>query len=183
MHAWQGGQEYKDYTGYMSGALIGYHDRTGSPSMCYNAPDHWKLGWYSDRSIKVNIYTSTLVRLAAFADYDKASAGEYVIIRSGNVYMHYNRAKGVNINTGAYKDYLTIYQDNSYGTALFAALSYPGNTVYEQSFSAGTWHAEICDSIMGNSYTADTLVVSVGFGTSQCANYKMSSVNVGNLGT
>ncbi|GKY94366.1 hypothetical protein MPSEU_000402500 [Mayamaea pseudoterrestris] len=167
------GAEYLDYTGYMGGAVIGYHDQVGFPAMCYNAADLWQLGWYSDRTVAVNLFRPTLIKLAAFPDYSKTTAGEhYVVARTGNVYLHYNRAKGYNINTYEYQDALTIYQKISSGSYLFAALSWTGTTAYARTFAAGTWRAEICDKVDGNGYsTPDYLVVSVGFGNSLCGAY------------
>ena len=175
LHSHEGG-EYLDYTGYMGGAVIGYHDQIGFPAMCYNAPNLWQLGWYSDRTVAVNLFRPTLVKLAAFPDYAKTTAGDsYVVVRTGNVYMHYNRAKGINANTYEYQDALTIYQDISSGSYLFAALSWTGTRAYARTFSAGTWRAEICDSVAGNGVsTPDYLVVSVGFGNSLCPTYAYS---------
>lgn len=169
MHSHEDSQEYLDYTGYMGGAIQGYHDRHGFPSMCYNAYDLYVLGWYSDRVITTDINTPTLVRLAAFVDYPKTTAGlDYVIIKSMNVYMHYNRAKDMNVDTYEFKDCLTIYQAAPDGSYLFAHLSYSDNKIYEKSFAQGTWRAEICDKVDGDSYRPDYLLVSVGFGNSLC---------------
>lgn len=160
----------------MGGAIIGYHDKIGFPAMCYNAANHWSLGWFSDRAVATNLFRPTLIKLAAFADYDKTTAGEhYVVARTGNVYLHYNRAKGINANTYEYKDSLTIYQAISTGSYLFAALSWSGTRLYQRTFSSGTWRAEICDSVYGdNTYTPDYLVVSIGFGNSLCGAYAAS---------
>lgn len=175
LHAHEG-SEYHDYTGYMGGAVIGYHDKIGFPAMCYNAANHWHLDWFADRAVAANLFRPTLLRLAAFVDYDKTTSGEhYVLARTGNVYMQYNRAKGINADSYEYKDHLTIYQDVSSGSYLFAALSWKGTRSYKRSFSSGTWHAEICDSISGNGYTTpDHLVISIGFGNSLCSAYYSS---------
>jgi len=166
LHAHEG-EEYLDYTGYMGGAIISYHDRTGFPAMCFNAANHWQLGWFQDRAIETDLFTPTLVRLAAFVDYDKTTQGlDNVVLRSGNVFMHYNRAKGTNVDTYEYKDHLVIYQNTRDGSYLFAALSYPEKTLYKRSFPQGTWRAEICDKVEGNLYTPDYLIISVGFGES-----------------
>lgn len=139
--------------------------------MCYNAANHWQLGWFADRAITVDMFKPTLIKIAAFAHYDKTTEGEeYVVVRSGNVYMHYNRATGVNVDTTEYKDHLTIYQAISDGTFLFAALDYETKPLYQRSFSQGTWHAEICDQVFGDGYnTPDYLLVSTGFGESLCS--------------
>lgn len=134
LHAWEG-EEYLDYTGYMGGAIVGYHDKVGFPSMCYNAENYWSLGWHDDRKIEVDLYNPSLVKLAAFVDYDKTTAGrEYVIIKAGNIYIHYNRAKGINADTFEYRDNVVFYQGTSMGSFLFASLHYPDKTRYLRTF-------------------------------------------------
>jgi hypothetical protein len=154
----------------MGGAVIGYHDHTNGPTMCYNAANFWQLGWFADRSITVDLFTPTKLRVAAFVDYDKTIPGEYVVVRTGNVYIHYNRAKGINAETGEYKDYLTIYQSINEDTFLFATLSYPDKPTYQRTFpGSGTWHAKICARVdEGNQYYPDYMDISIGFGDPLC---------------
>jgi len=157
----------------MGGSIISYHDAVGFPSMCFNAANHWQLGWFQDRAIETDLFAPTMIKLAAFVDYEKTTAGEeYVVARSGNVFMHYNRAKGINQDTFEYQDDLVLYQGIEQGSFLFAALSYPDNKVYQRSFPQGTWWAEICDKVDGDGYSPDYLVVSIGFGDrSLCHTY------------
>lgn len=84
---------YKDQT-----CLLGFSYRwTGGPRMCFNAHKNNFLGWYEDRTLYVNpeIY-SWSGSIAAFVDYDKTSSNEYVLVSFGNIFMQYNRAKGIN---------------------------------------------------------------------------------------
>lgn len=155
----------------MGGAVISYHNQVGFPAMCFNAVNNWQLGWFEDRALETDLFKPTLVRLAAFADYDKTTAGlDYVLVRSGNVFMHYNRAKRMNSDTYEYQDDLVLYQGIEDGSYLFAALSYPDNPVYTKSFPQGTWWAEICEKVDGNGNSPDYLTISIGFGTSSLCN-------------
>eukprot|EP00588_Corethron_pennatum_P034108 CAMPEP_0194349560 /NCGR_PEP_ID=MMETSP0171-20130528/107159_1 /TAXON_ID=218684 /ORGANISM="Corethron pennatum, Strain L29A3" /LENGTH=286 /DNA_ID=CAMNT_0039117027 /DNA_START=623 /DNA_END=1480 /DNA_ORIENTATION=+ len=47
--------EYGDYSGYMGGS----YDRVGFPEMCFNAPQSWELGWYTNSHLTVNPFTRT----------------------------------------------------------------------------------------------------------------------------
>ena len=168
-HAHEGG-EYQDFTGYMGAVVSANRDLTSYPAMCFNAVNHWDLDWFHDRITDVDIMKPTLVRVAAFTDYHKTTPGKhFVVVRSGNVYMHYNRASSYNRDTHEYRDHLTIYQKTRDGTYLFAAINYDTNYLFERRFSNGTWRAEICSEIISrDDSTPDHLVVSVGFGPSLC---------------
>lgn len=162
----------------MGGAIVPSPSQTNWPAMCFNAANHWKLGWYADRAREVDFFEPTLIRLAAFVDYDRTTEGYHdVLIRCANVYMHYNRAKNFNKDTYEYKDHLTIYQTVRDETYLFAALQYPAKTLYERRFGSMTWRAEICDQIEGDQFSPDHLIISIGFGDSLCPQYKMGHVD------
>lgn len=150
--------------------MIGYHDQIGFPAMCYNAENLWSLGWYSDRAIETDLYKPSLLKVAAFVDYDKTTAGEeYAVVKSGNIYVSYNRAKGMNEDTYEYKDNLILYQGMKEGSYLFSALSYPNKRIYRRTFPQGDFHTEICDQVFGDDRTTpDYLLVSIGFGDSLC---------------
>jgi len=169
--------QLQPFLGYMGGAIISYHDRVGFPSMCFNAANNWQLGWFQDRSLETDLFTPTIVRLAAFVDYDKTTSElDYVLVRSGNVFMHYNRAKDFNSDTYEYQDNLVLYQGIPGGSYLFAALSYPDNPVYTKTFPQGTWWAEICEKVEGNGNGPDYLIISIGFGTeSLCSRHHRAS--------
>jgi hypothetical protein len=84
---------YKDQT-----CLMGFSfNYTGGPLMCFNAHKHWFLGWFSDRQIEIDPNQGPWQgRLLAFPDYPLATEGDVVIIHFGDVYIQYNRAKGIN---------------------------------------------------------------------------------------
>jgi len=72
--------------------------KTNYPQRCFNGQNHWKLGWYSDRTREVDPYYPQRYKIAAFVDYDKVQQNEYVIIRikNLNMYLQFNRAKSFN---------------------------------------------------------------------------------------
>jgi hypothetical protein len=139
--------------------------------MCYNAENLWNLGWYDDRKTELDLDNPSLLKIAAFVDYDKTTAGrEHVLAKAGNIYFHYNRAKGMNKDTYEYQDHLVLYQGTPMGSFLFAALHYPDKPSYDRTFPQGAFHAEICEQVDGDgSSTPDYLVVSIGFGASLCS--------------
>lgn len=112
-HAGQGTQPYGDITGFM-GFGIGV---TGGPKMCFNAQNHWTLGWFDDR--KLSLTQSDLPwggYLAAFVDYQATAPSQHVLIRIGDsdvgLYLQFNRAKGINVGTRALPDTVVIVSDD-----------------------------------------------------------------------
>jgi hypothetical protein len=63
---------------------------------CFNGYHFWYLNWFASRSASVDPFTKNLITLAAFADYDKTSADQKVIIKVDTYYLVYNKAKGIN---------------------------------------------------------------------------------------
>jgi hypothetical protein len=65
------------------------------PHKCFNAQNHWLLGWFSDRSITVDPAVPVKVNILGFVDYRKAIPGsEFVVAKVGaNLYLQFNRAK------------------------------------------------------------------------------------------
>ena len=50
-----------------------------------------------------------LIRLVAFVDYDKKlGSDDVVIIKIDNYYIQYNRAKGINADTGLHADLVSV---------------------------------------------------------------------------
>ena len=68
-----------------------------------NGQKHWISGWFDDRAYEVDLSSegSVYKRLVAFVDYGDESLhhDDLVLIRVGNLYIQYNRAKGYNINS------------------------------------------------------------------------------------
>ena len=164
-HAYENGQEYSDFTGYMSAG----HKLVGAPAKCFNGYNHWHLGWYDDRSVSVDPEIPQLLKIAAFADYDKTVKGEYVVAEVGELYLQYNRAKGFNRETEEKADMLTIVAKTDQGTDLIAALDVEGDAQSFLNFQEMGRDLTIQICAVGTSNkNMDYMLVSVGTGPSLC---------------
>lgn len=167
-HAFQNGLEYGDVTGYMGGAVRA----TNYPRRCYNAQNHWHVGWYSSRSIEIDPYSVSpaVYPVVPFVDFNKASSGEYVVVKlTGlDLYMQYNRQKSFNVETGELQDRLTIVRDTGEGTDLLAGLN-DDSPWWQRMYDSRLLTIEVCSVQMAqSSQEADVMYVSIGFGTSRC---------------
>jgi hypothetical protein len=159
--SWQG-KEYGDKTGNMgaSSAII------GGPLYCYNAANHWQLNWYSDSRFSFSIEASrqpiTIV-VVAFVDYFKVRyiQGKYVLVKVGNFYMQYNRAKDYNVGTKAMPNQLVLIQSDESRTELIAGID-SDNPIY----SDNSVFLEVCKvELVGE---VDQMVVSIGRSNTAC---------------
>lgn len=159
----------------MSGAIIGVHDKINYPKQCYNAQNHWSLGWYpTDKMQTVTpSTTATLVKIVAFADVATATASaDKVLVQTGgnsDIYMQYNRAKGFNADTYEYQDKLVIVRDKGGGTIIEATLDMDNQAVYtrQENGNSKPLRVEVCSQVFSNSSTKpDYLVVGIGYSTS-----------------
>jgi hypothetical protein len=174
LHAGEGESEYSDHTGFMSGAIMGVHDKTNFPKQCYNAENQWNLGWYdANTMLTVTPDTQgTRVKVVAFSDWSVATAAtDKVLVRTGNdlnLYMQYNRAKGFNADTYEYQDKLVIVRDTGDGTKIEGTLDKDNVSVYtRQEANSKPLRIEVCSQVYSNSATKpDYLVVGIGYSTS-----------------
>jgi hypothetical protein len=114
-HSGLGSYEYADPTCMMGN--VGWADE--SPKKCFNAAKSWASGWYSDRheTVSTSISKNLQLQLVGVDDYvnDRFTSDQQrVVVKIGtNLYMMYNRAKGVNAETGGYEDKVVIVQQTS----------------------------------------------------------------------
>jgi hypothetical protein len=162
-HANENGSEYSDVTGVMGSAP----DVTAYPQRCFNAQNFWHLGWYEDRSIEVDPETPTLLKIAAFVDYNKTIPNEYVGVRVRDLYIQYNRATGFNIDTGEKQNMLTVVREESRGTDLIVSLD-RRTSISRIPLDDGLLVIEVCNIASGTSNAPDSMLVSIGFGASLC---------------
>jgi len=153
--------------------------------MCYNAANHWALNWYGNAKLDLSNPPATprQIKVAAFVDHQRRSANEYVLVKAGNLFMQYNRAKDYNSGTLQYANKLVIVQQTSAAqpTRLLAGLDASSNRVYRGSGVV----IEVC-SVQQRS-GVDYMVVSIGKTRTDCggggsSNYKNQPTNK-NTGT
>ena len=104
-HSSANSQEYGDTScimGYASAAV-------GGPSYCFNGQKNWWLNWYEDRRVEISGQRAWTGKLAAFTDYDETIQGDHVVIvKVGNYYLQYNKAKKFNAGTVGSRNLITI---------------------------------------------------------------------------
>jgi hypothetical protein len=95
-HANENGN-YLDYTSYMSAG----HYTEKYPRKCFNGGNHYRLGWFSDRTLNLeNVDLPVLVDLASFVDYRLLSGstnGVVLVSIDERYFLQFNQAKDYNI--------------------------------------------------------------------------------------
>eukprot|EP00977_Amphora_coffeiformis_P013680 scaffold3642_cov182-Amphora_coffeaeformis.AAC.7 len=175
---------YQDFSGYMGGAK-GSYLREGYPVMCFNAANHWELGWYDPiHTLEVFPSTPQLVYIGAFVDRELFSnlAGfqEHAIVKSGDYYVQYNGAWGINKDTNEAANHLLITRQWEDGTYLVGQmLNNPGA---EWTLPGSSWTIKICDKATGSDTYAEVLTVWMGNGTPDCESGDTSPAGIGDTG-
>jgi hypothetical protein len=105
-HAFKKAIEYADLTSYMGSS----YEVGNWPSICFNAVNHWDIGWYSDRRITLDLNKDRTWKgwITSFVDYDLTDKGDYILIRIGNLILQYNDAKGMNSQSREMRNQLTV---------------------------------------------------------------------------
>ena len=165
-HASASGSEYGDKTSNMgiSSAEI------GGPLACYNGANHWYLGWFPDGRLDLTSVPSNpiTVNIPAFVDYSETAyaSDQYVLVKAGNFYIQYNRAKDHNMGARAMPDQLVITWDGNPGpsgqTQLITGLDM-SNSYYSDG---STVAIQVCNVVMNGN--VDYMVVSIGQGSTNC---------------
>jgi Gametolysin peptidase M11 len=161
-HAWYNGDEYGDVTGYM-GISAG---STAAPLSCYNAGDNWLLSWFMDARLDLSTPPDTpvTVTIAALTDYQeiRSYSDQYVIVKGGDIYMQYNRAKDYNSGTRAMPDQLVLVGLSGIITNLVTGLDPVNNPKY----SNGNVAIQAC--AVRSSNNVDYMIVSIGRSYTDC---------------
>jgi hypothetical protein len=166
-HAAEKDDPFGDLTSHMSRALLDLD----FPIKCFNAQNHWHLGWYRDRSISVDPDVPVKIKLLGFVDYTRAfQEEEFVVAKVGeNLYLQFNRAKFHNRDTEEAPDKLVIVLDRGVnGTTLVAALDNKNNLYTVPNFenSGRQLNVEVCRTVMGGTEDdIDWMEVSIGYGS------------------
>lgn len=133
-------EKYLDYTSYMSGALIGYHDEKNFPQMCFNAANHASLGWMDDRLYEAIAEVTQQFRLAPFVDYRETDENyDYVIGQMGSdLFFQWNRAKAHNANVLEYPNEVVLVQQMGSGSEVLSTLQ------VGEVFENDDWMLAVC---------------------------------------
>lgn len=158
-HSGFGSEPYGDESGYEGFTVY----KAGAPVKCFNGHKNWISGWFKDRQVLVDptLDSSRLFRLVTFVDYDKSMrTNDVVLIRVGSYFIQYNRAKGINIDTGMNADTVTVtYAKDAASDSQAVAGLIAGQTTLVTDFK-GTGYdlvIEVCE--FGS--TGETSVISM----------------------
>lgn len=165
-HASGGGSEYGDKTSNMGVSSV----EIGGPLSCYNGANHWYLGWFTDGRLDLSSVPSNpiTVNIPAFVDYAETAyaSDQYVLVKVGNFYIQFNRAKDYNVGTRAMPDQLVITWDGNPGpsgtTQLITGLDM-SNSYYTDG---STVAIQVCNVVMNGN--VDYMVVSIGQRSTNC---------------
>ena len=164
-HASKDGNTYGDTSGMM-GISSGQTD--GNPLQCYNACNHWTLGWFQSKRLDLSggVGGPQSYQIAAFVDADQAASGQYVLVKlPGGLYMQYNRAKEHNVGTRDKIDQLAIVWDSS-GSNQGDTVMFTGLDMSNPTYNSGSAVIQVCSIQIGG--TVDYMVVSIGAGYADC---------------
>ena len=177
-------EQYGDGTGYM-GVSAG---SMWTPQKCYNAAQHWQLGWYDQHRISLLSYAtknswSGRLQVGAFVDATKITMGARnrtipVLVQiDSNTYLQFNRAKDYNIGTSMMIDHVVLIRDMESHTELLKGLNMTSKKLATYEYSSknntnpyqGTFRmkvtVQLCDLVFSNDTEdgIDYAILGIGF--------------------
>lgn len=146
-----GDGEYGDGTGYM-----GFSQGTDDWKMCYNPQKSYQLGWYEDQTKVINPLDGVGRRefvLNGVADYGE-NKDAVLVLRLRQVtpdqdfYIGFNRAVGINEQTGEHRNMVTIIRKDygapdEYAQSTKVAALRPGQRVIIPNFNGSNKDVQI----------------------------------------
>jgi len=164
LHSGQGTDQYGDQSG-----LMGYsYSNDEGPIMCFNAAKSWYLNWYSNVDINpVNTNGNVELNLIGIDDYVNGvsdSTHTTVVKISGgseDLYLMYNRRKGINSGTAEFRDTVNIVAQNGRTAQSWARaqLSTAGEyKVNDFGGIGGELVIKVCELVAGTPDIARTLI-------------------------
>jgi hypothetical protein len=164
-HAASGGDEYGDYTSNMGISS----SELGGPLYCYNACNHWVLGWFSDSRLDLSTIPSSpvTVTMPAFVDYQETAGAsdQYVLVKVGNFYLQYSCAKDYNAGASTLPNQLVIVYDADPGMGGQTNLI-TGLDMQNPYYSDGSVAIQVCS--VQTSGTVDYMIISIGQAGTNC---------------
>jgi hypothetical protein len=124
-HSNEGTQSYADQSG-----MMGYsYSQDEGPVMCFNAAKSWQVGWFSDKSVQMNIGGSgatdncLITDITGQADYVAVDTTQIILVKmnrpasSTDLYLMYNKKTGVNSGTVEGGNTVMIVEAGGEGTS------------------------------------------------------------------
>ena len=189
-HSGKEDDSYADESGYMGYAV----NELYSPRKAFNAHKHWISGWFDNRAIALEQplleHGAVALPVVSFVDASREGVPEKfaAVVRIGDLYLHYNRAKGYNNETSNdQKDLVTITSaTNEIEVSYFAAALAPGETYSHANYDGNGTAAlviQVCDLSVGGpvsdiDYATISIHLEDGVHTSRCGNPALTKANL-----
>ena len=171
---------------------MGYaNNKQFGPQKGFNAHKHWISGWFDDRSIDIEenllLHGAMGAPLVAFVDASNENLpeNEVVVLKIGDLYIQYNKAKGY--NSGTYidqKDKVTVnYAESEDDVSDLVGELAPGETYIHPSFDEAGHDLiiQVCSLGAEDLADIDYAVLSIhlddGFQTSLCGDTSLGRNN------
>ena len=177
--------EYGDDTGMMGHQVF----EDDAPHACFNGAKSWWFGWYSDRHTEVTPTSeSRILNMLSIDDYlngQISSNDQYTVARivganEIDLFVMYNRAKGINSQVLGHKDQVTIVSQKGESKPSFleAGLSLDDSdetassrwTKSDWNGSGKTLVIQLCERFTGKPDYARVLVYLEGVNDLSCEN-------------
>ena len=170
-HSSKHGKRYDDLTGYMGRSQ---HELEG-PLKCYNAAQHWQLGWFESLRLdwQDEFLHPRIVTLYSFVDTLSIQdpSGFVLINIADKVYLQLNSAKSFNAGTGDFQNMVAVVEGGN--DNLVDGLDATSHSMFEaRNFDddGNTLVIEVCDLLQDNA-GHDIAILSIGLQDSICTLY------------
>jgi hypothetical protein len=126
--------------------------------MCYNAANHWDMGWFGNARRDLGSEgpsTPIMITLTAFTSYP---SGNTVLIKVGKFYMQYNQAAAHNIDTdiNTANQLIVVEKSSNLLTSRLAALDQGGE------YNSGVFVVRVCAK------QSTSMDISIGRSSTNC---------------
>jgi hypothetical protein len=126
--------------------------------MCYNAANHWDLGWFENARRDLGSAgpsTPIQISLTAFTSYP---SGKIVLVKVGNMYMQYNQAAVHNLGTdpNTANQLVVVEKHSNAFTSRLAVLD------QGEEYKSGSFVVRVC------SKQSASMVISIGRSSTNC---------------
>ena len=174
------------------------------PLRCYNAYNHWKLGWFQDRVMELwHFYRPRLIELESFVDYGRSNIAIApneipmeprastipVLINVRDAYfLQYNLAERHNAGTPLYRNAVTVVEKKAEGKTEIIDGIYFSDPERQHVLELDNYLPgqkliiEICDVLISNT-TTNKVILSIGADESICDVYDDEGAKALDYGT
>ncbi len=155
---------------------MGYGDGKDDTRKCFNGAKMMELGYY-EHTVTLNpVDNSFTGKLIGVADYGEVTSEHTLVVEvinsdpeSNNLYVSYNRKKGINIDTGEYGDMVTIVSAEFRERSLLVGAVGPNSSFRVENFFSGRDLIIAFDAVGVDGSSVDTASIKIELEVEDCA--------------